>query len=78
MDHQIVHALIDAWLKEPRRRPYRDLVFAHGGYADAGSHGAKMDRNISWKYMHFGIARRAEASALSFLGMTEVRERSGL
>jgi hypothetical protein len=30
MDHQIVHALIDAWLKESRRRPYRDLVLLMG------------------------------------------------
>jgi hypothetical protein len=30
MGHQIVYALIGAWLKELRRRPYRDLVFRMG------------------------------------------------
>jgi hypothetical protein len=30
MDHQIVYALIDAWLKELRQRPYRDLVLLMG------------------------------------------------
>jgi|HubBroStandDraft_1064217.scaffolds.fasta_scaffold107199_2 hypothetical protein len=30
MGHQIVYALLGAWLKELRRRPYRDLVFRMG------------------------------------------------
>jgi hypothetical protein len=30
MDHQIVYVLIDAWLKELRRRPYGDLVLLMG------------------------------------------------
>jgi hypothetical protein len=30
MDHQIVYALLGAWLKELRRRPYRDLVLRMG------------------------------------------------
>jgi hypothetical protein len=30
MDHQIVYVLIDAWLKELSRRPYRDLVLLMG------------------------------------------------
>ncbi len=39
MDHQIVYALIDEWLKEFRQRAYQDLVLLMGHPQNERGHG---------------------------------------